>query len=61
MRTMGHCEQEDLHFLREADSSETTVEVCPKHGISQPVEETGFTPPIFFRLVLDKILTVSLD
>jgi putative transposase len=31
----GHTEEEILRVLREAESGETVVEVCRKHGISQ--------------------------
>jgi putative transposase len=31
----GHSEEEILRVLREAESGETVVEVCRKHGISQ--------------------------
>jgi putative transposase len=31
----GHGEEEILRVLREAESGETVVEVCRKHGISQ--------------------------
>jgi putative transposase len=31
----GHSEEEILRVLREAESGETIVEVCRKHGISQ--------------------------
>ena len=35
MAKKGHSEEEILRVLREADSGETVVEVCRKHGISQ--------------------------
>jgi putative transposase len=35
MEKRGHSEEEILHVLREAESGETVVEVCRKHGISQ--------------------------
>jgi putative transposase len=35
MGKRGHSEEEILHVLREAESGETVVEVCRKHGISQ--------------------------
>ena len=35
MAKRGHSEEEILRILREAESGETTVEVCPKRGISQ--------------------------
>jgi putative transposase len=35
MAKKGHSEEEILHVLREAESGETVVEVCRKHGISQ--------------------------
>jgi putative transposase len=35
MARKGHSEEEILRVLREADSGDTVVEVCRKHGISQ--------------------------
>ncbi len=35
MAKRGHSEEEILRVLREAESGETVVEVCRKHGISQ--------------------------
>ena len=35
MARKGHTEEEVLRVLREAESGETVVEVCRKHGISQ--------------------------
>ena len=35
MAKKGHGEEEILRVLREAESGETVVEVCRKHGISQ--------------------------
>jgi putative transposase len=35
MGKRGHTEEEILRVLREAESGETVVEVCRKHGISQ--------------------------
>lgn len=35
MAKRGHSEEEILRVLREAESGETIVEVCRKHGISQ--------------------------
>lgn len=35
MARKGHSEKEILRVLREAESGETVVEVCRKHGISQ--------------------------
>jgi putative transposase len=35
MGKRGHSEEERLRVLREAESEETVVEVCRKHGISQ--------------------------
>jgi putative transposase len=35
MATRGHNEEAILRVLREAESGETVVEVCRKHGISQ--------------------------
>lgn len=35
MSKRGHSEEEILRALREAESGETVVEVCRKHGISQ--------------------------
>lgn len=35
MGNKGHSEEEILRVLREAESGETVVEVCRKHGISQ--------------------------
>ena len=35
MARKGHTEEEILRVLREAESGETVVEVCRKHGISQ--------------------------
>ncbi len=35
MAQRGHGEEEILRVLREAESGETVVEVCRKHGISQ--------------------------
>jgi putative transposase len=31
----GHSEEEILRVLPEADSGDTVVEICRKHGISQ--------------------------
>ena len=35
MARKGHSEEQILRVLREAESGETVVEVCRKHGISQ--------------------------
>jgi putative transposase len=35
MARRGHSEEQILRVLREAESGETAVEVCRKHGISQ--------------------------
>jgi putative transposase len=35
MARKGHTEEEILRVLREAESGDTVVEVCRKHGISQ--------------------------
>jgi putative transposase len=35
MARRGHSEDQILRVLREAESGETVVEVCRKHGISQ--------------------------
>ena len=35
MGKKGHSEEEILRVLREAESGETVVEICRKHGISQ--------------------------
>jgi len=35
MAKKGHSEEEILRVLREAESGETVVDVCRKHGISQ--------------------------
>ena len=35
MARKGHTEEEILRVLREAESGETVVEVCRKHGIRQ--------------------------
>jgi putative transposase len=35
MAKHGHSEEEILRVLREAESGDTVVEVCRKHGISQ--------------------------
>lgn len=35
MARRGHSEEEILRVLREAESGDTVVEVCRKHGISQ--------------------------
>jgi putative transposase len=35
MANRGHGEEEILRVLREAESGDTVVEVCRKHGISQ--------------------------
>jgi putative transposase len=35
MGKKGHTEEEVLRVLREAESGETVVEVCRKHGIQQ--------------------------
>lgn len=35
MARKGHTEEAILRVLREAESGETVVEVCRKHGISQ--------------------------
>ena len=35
MAKRGHSEEEILRVLREAESGETVVEICRKHGISQ--------------------------
>jgi putative transposase len=35
MAKKGHSEEEILRVLREAESGQTVVEVCRKHGISQ--------------------------
>ena len=37
MGKRGHSEEEILRVLREAESGETVVEVCLKHGISHHV------------------------
>ena len=34
MARRGHSEEQILRVLREAESGETVVEVCRKHGIS---------------------------
>ena len=33
--SVGHSEEEILRVLREAESGDTVVEICRKHGISQ--------------------------
>jgi putative transposase len=35
MARRGHTEEEILRVLREAESGDTVVEICRKHGISQ--------------------------
>ena len=35
MGKRGHTEEEILRVLREAESGDTVVEICRKHGISQ--------------------------
>ena len=35
MGKKGHSEEEILRVLREAESGDTVVEICSKHGISQ--------------------------
>jgi putative transposase len=35
MAKRGHSQEEILRLLREAESGDTVVEVCRKHGISQ--------------------------
>jgi putative transposase len=35
MAKRGHTEEEILRVLREAETGETVVQVCRKHGISQ--------------------------
>jgi putative transposase len=35
MAKRGHSEEDILRVLREAESGDTVVEVCRKHGISQ--------------------------
>ena len=35
MGKKGHSEEEILQVLREAESGDTVVEICRKHGISQ--------------------------
>lgn len=35
MGKRGHSEEEILRALREAESGDTVVEICRKHGISQ--------------------------
>jgi putative transposase len=35
MGKRGHSEEEVLRVLREAESGDTVVEVCRKHGVSQ--------------------------
>ena len=35
MEKRGHSEEEILRVLREAESGDTVVEICRKHGISQ--------------------------
>lgn len=35
MGRRGHSEEEILRVLREAESGDTVVEICRKHGISQ--------------------------
>ena len=35
MAKRGHSEEEILRVLREAESGDTVVELCRKHGISQ--------------------------
>jgi putative transposase len=35
MARKGHTEEEILRVLREAESGDTVVEICRKHGISQ--------------------------
>jgi putative transposase len=35
MGKRGHSEEEILRVLREAESGDTAVEICRKHGISQ--------------------------
>ena len=35
MDKKGHSEEEILRVLREAESGDTVVEICRKHGISQ--------------------------
>ena len=35
MSKKGHSEEETLRVLREAESGDTVLEICRKHGISQ--------------------------
>ena len=35
MAKRGHSEEEILRVLREAESGDTVVEICRRHGISQ--------------------------
>ena len=35
MGNKGHSEEEILRVLREAESGDTVVEICRRHGISQ--------------------------
>jgi putative transposase len=35
MARVGHTEEEILRVMREAESGQTVVEICRKHGISQ--------------------------
>jgi putative transposase len=35
MGKRGHSEEEILRVLREAESGDTVVEICRKHGVSQ--------------------------
>lgn len=35
MGKKGHSEEEILRVLREAESGDTVVEICRKHGVSQ--------------------------
>ena len=48
MGKRGHSEEEILRVLREAESGETVVEICRKHGISQqsfyPARTVGIAP-----------------
>jgi hypothetical protein len=39
MGKRGHSEEEILRVLREAESGETVVEVCRKHGSKDPPAE----------------------
>lgn len=41
MARRGHTEEEILRVLREAESGDTVVEICRKHGISQQASTCG--------------------